>query len=220
MFIYGSIQNLSRDDVKRTREIFNHLWPLPPWRGEKASVPKAKESVNATSEKDLRDVLALRASPLDLDYKRVEWVPAEDTERVRAAFVRLRDLFYNWNQKSKPLPGKPPRLMWESGNITGHRPYFFLQPWSEMGYLFEMTQRGWVVSRAEKIINLDRFMRQLSAWDHVVLYESREMPDTLRIRSEHWGEDFVSLPLYEDAMIRLFRELFPSESQAKRRIDF
>ncbi|RZA17017.1 MAG: hypothetical protein EOP10_23500 [Proteobacteria bacterium] len=147
-------------------------------------------------------------------------MPVEDTERVREAFTRLRDLFYHWNLKSKTEPGRPSRLMWESGNITGHRPYFFLQPYNEMGYLFEMTQRGWVVSRAEKIINLDRFMRQLNAWDHVVLYESPEMPQTLRVRSEHWGEDFVSLPLYEDAMVRLFRELFPVQSQAKRRIDF
>ena len=88
-----------------------------------------------------------------------------------------------------------------------------------MGYLFEMTQRGWVISRAEKIINLDRFMRQLVAWDHVVLYESSELNGTLRVKAEQWGDDLVSLPLYEDAMIRLFRELFPVESLAKRRID-
>ena len=88
-----------------------------------------------------------------------------------------------------------------------------------MGYLFEMTQRGWVISRAEKIINLDRFMRQLTAWDHVVLYESNEAQGTLRVKSEQWGEDMVSIPLYEDAMVRLFKELFPTESLAKRRID-
>lgn len=220
MFIYGSIQNLSRDDVRRTREIFNNLWPLLPWRGQKTK-PSVEEGFHKPApEKDLEEILNLRSHPLRLDQKRVEWTPVEDTQRVREAFTHLRDLFYLWNQKSKSAPGQPPKLMWESGNITGHRPYFFLQPWNEMGYLFEMTQRGWVISRAEKIINLDRFMRQLNAWDHVVLYESSELPDTLRVRAEQWGDDFVSLSLYEDAMIRLFRELFPNESQAKRRIDF
>ena len=206
--------------MRRTREIWNNLWPLLPWRGDKTKNRAGEGSEKATPERDLEEILSLRSHPPKLDQKRVEWVPVEDTERVRESFTRLRDQFYSWNLKSKPSPAMPPKLMWESGNITGHRPYFFLQPWNEMGYLFEMTARGWVISRAEKIINLDRFMRQLNAWDHVVLYESSEMPETLRVRSEQWGEDFVSLPLYEDAMLRLFRELFPLVSQAKRRIDF
>lgn len=205
--------------MKRTREILNNLWPLLPWRGEKTNSHSEIDSVKAAPEKDLEELLKTRSHTGRLDQKRVEWTPVEDSELVRESFIRLRDIFYHWNQKTKS-PGKPARLMWESGNITGQRPYFFLQPYSEMGYLFEMTQRGWVISRAEKIINLDRFMRQLNAWDHVVLYQSSELPDTIRVRSEQWGEDFVSLPLYEDAMVRLFRELFPVESQAKRRIDF
>ena len=206
--------------MRRTREILNNLWPLLPWRGEKKRSQLQQVPVKALPDKDLEEILKLRTHPLQLDQKRVQWVPVEDTQRVRESFTRLRDLFYSWNLKSKTAPGVPPKLMWESGNITGHRPYFFMQPWNEMGYLFEMTTRGWVVSRAERIINLDRFMRELNAWDHVVLYESPEMPETLRVRSEQWGEDFVSLSLYEDAMIRLFRELFPVTSQTKRRIDF
>lgn len=206
--------------MKKTREIFNNLWPLPPWRGKANDASDSTDSRKASAEKDLEEILKSRPNPLKLDQKCVEWSPVEDSERVRESFVHLRDLFYSWNQKSKTAPGKPSRLMWESGNITGHRPYFFIQPYNEMGYLFEMTQRGWVISRAEKIINLDRFMRQLNAWDHVVLYESGEMQNHIRVKSEQWGDDFVSLALYEDAMIRLFRELFPPESQAKRRIDF
>lgn len=204
----------------RTREIFNNLWPLLPWRGEKTSDSREDESFKASPDKDLEEILKLRSRPLNLDQKRVEWQPVQDSQRVREAFIRLRDHFYAWNQKSKTSPGVPPRLMWESGNITGHRPYFFLKPWNDIGYLFEMTNRGWVISRAEKIPNLDRFMRQLNAWDHVVLYESSELPETLRVRAEQWGEDFVSLSLYEDAMIRLFRELFPPDPGTKRRVDF
>ncbi len=206
--------------MRRTREILNNLWPLLPWRGQKTSVASEENVAKVAQHKDLEEILHLRTHPLKLDQKKVEWVPVEDSQVVREAFVRLRDTFYTWNQKSKTSPGKPPRLMWESGNITGLRPYFFLQPWNDMGYLFEMTNRGWVISRAEKIVNLDRFMRQLNAWDHVVLYESQELRNAIRVRSEQWGDDFVSLALYEDAMIRLFKELFPEESQAKRRIDF
>jgi hypothetical protein len=205
--------------VIKTREILNNLWPLLPWRARKAKKLEEDQVSNPLVEKDLQRFLNARATAGWQDQKRVEWLPIEDTQRVRESFIHLRDVFYLWNLKSKPGPGQPPRLMWESGNITGHRPYFFIQPWNEMGYLFEMTQRGWVISRAEKIISLDRFMRQLSAWDHVVLYESGELDGTIRVRSDQWGEDHVSLPLYEDAMLRLFKELFPLESLAKRRID-
>ncbi len=169
---------------------------------------------------ELGKFLASHHLPEHSAQPRVEWRPIEDSQKVREAFIQLRDKLYAWNLRTKSDPLAAPRLMWESGQITGHRPYFFLQPWNEMGYLFEMTQRGWVISRAEKIVDLDRFMRQLSAWDHVVLYEAGELSGTLRVKSDQWGEDFVSLPLYEDAMLRLFKELFPAESQAKRRIDF
>ena len=203
----------------KTREILNNLWPLLPWRARKAKKEVEALPGNSFLEKDLSKILNARATAGWQDQKRVEWIPVEDSQRVRESFIQLRDVFYLWNLKSKPGPGKAPRLMWESGNVTGYRPYFFLQPWNEMGYLFEMTQRGWVISRAEKIISLDRFMRQLSAWDVVVLYEAGELDGTLRVKSELWGEDLVSLPLYEDAMLRMFKELFPAESLAKRRID-
>ncbi|MBC7660892.1 MAG: hypothetical protein H7249_14435 [Chitinophagaceae bacterium] len=205
--------------MRKTREIFNNLWPLLPWRALKSRKKSLDETRKPLPTKDLEALLTPVKGADSVEHKRVEWNPVEDTQRVRNAFIHLRDLFYHWNQKSKTAPGQPPRLMWESGNVTGHRPYFFIQPWNEMGYLFEMTQRGWVISRAEKIINLDRFMRQLTAWDHVVLYESNELDGTLRVKADQWGEDLVSMPLYEDAMIRLFRELFPLESLAKRRID-
>jgi len=205
--------------VRKTREIFNNLWPLLPWRARKAKSDVVKNPPNPLADKDLARFLNARSPAAWQDQKKIEWLPVEDTQKVRESFVHLRDAFYLWNLKTKTGPGQPPRLMWESGNVTGHRPYFFLQPWNEIGYLFEMTQRGWVISRAEKIVSLDRFMRQLSAWDHAVLYESGELQGTLRVKCEQWGEDFVSLPLYEDAMLRLFSDLYPMESLAKRRID-
>ncbi len=210
---------MSRDDVIKTLEIFNNLWTLLPWHARKLKANDEDRVANSLADKNLKKFLSLRAGSNWQDQNRLEWKPIEDSERLRESFIRLRDAFYVWNLKSKPGPGRPPRLMWESGNITGHRPYFYLQAWNEMGYLFEMTQRGWVISRAEKIVNLDRFMRLLNAWDHVVLYEAGEWNGPLRVKCEQWGEDLVSLSLYEDAMIRMFTDLFPAESLAKRRID-
>lgn len=83
-----------------------------------------------------------------------------------------------------------------------------MQPWNQMGFLFEMTQRGWVIARAERIISSEQFMRERSAFDHVVLYESSELPGTLRARSEQLGDELTSLSLYEDAVLRLFQEAY------------
>lgn len=94
----------------------------------------------------------------------------------------------------------------ESGTLQGQRPYFFMQPWNEMGFLFEMTQRGWVIARAERIVSSEQFMRERSAFDHVALFESSELPGTLRARSDQLGEELTSLSLYEDAVLRLFND--------------
>ncbi|MCX6130904.1 MAG: hypothetical protein NTX25_17830, partial [Proteobacteria bacterium] len=88
--------------------------------------------------------------------------------------------------------------------LAGNKLYFYLQAWNDRGYLFEESARGWVVARAEKIAMQDQFMRERSAWDHVILYQAADRPGLLRVMSEQMGEGIVSLALYEDFMSQAF----------------
>lgn len=192
--------------MRNFHEILQSLKPLISWRswwgrksytgvGRKRPVPQA---LHAASSR--------RAWGLGRTDRRnpVEWRAVESSQIVHATFGRFRDFMYDCNRRTKIQAFDAPHSLWETGKLAGDRPYFYLQPWNDRGYLFEQTPRGWVVARAEKIAMQSQFVRERLAWDHVVLHEATDRPGLLRVSSELMGEGIVSLRLYEDFMSQAF----------------
>jgi hypothetical protein len=190
--------------VIKFREIFRSFRPLVTWRSRSEEVderqkqdPRADSSLSGQPMRERSLVLpGLRRR------ERLEWHPVEDSQLVERVFQHLRDHLYDLNRRSKRNVGTPPRYLWESGNLAGMRPYVFLQPWNDRGYLIETAPKGWIVSRADKIASQSQFVRDRMAWDRVTVYQALGQPALLRIASEAMGESMVSLVLYEDFMAR------------------
>lgn len=171
------------------RNFFEKL--LNPWQGfaPPATAP-ADAATNATGE-------LVRSRPLHL--ARRDYQLAESTHVVDEQFQRLRKAIL-----SKALqrhPGQAPRYQGEYGHISDRGGYFYVAPWNEMGWLFERSPTGWLVSQAEKIVERDTFMRRYEPWDVVSIMMTAE-GQNIRLTSQRFGRELMSFSVYEAALAR------------------
>jgi hypothetical protein len=123
-----------------------------------------------------------------------------DSAVIEAAFARMRNLFEENLYDPKKLA---PRYQFERGRLAEDRSYFYLAPWHEEGWLFERGPTGWIVSRAEKIVQQNTFMRRAEAFDSVTLYQADGEKDAcLRLESIAMGPDLMTFPVYAVALQR------------------
>ncbi|NRA44764.1 MAG: hypothetical protein HRU09_07400 [Oligoflexales bacterium] len=126
---------------------------------------------------------------------------AEDDADVDYVFDRLRAYCYERFLETREmglgsyLP-EAPNLFWESGKLDPGRSYFYLKKHNEIGWLFERSGYGWVISRCEKIVEQDLFMRREEAWDVVNLFKLDGPFEHYRVASEKTGGQLISFLLY------------------------
>ncbi len=89
----------------------------------------------------------------------------------------------------------------EAGRISPGRPYFYLKPAGEAGWLFERSGAGWTISQAEKIVGQDLFLRQGEAWDMVSLFGASDSSTYPRVKSPQTGGDLLSFAVYEQKLL-------------------
>ena len=131
----------------------------------------------------------------------------DDDDRVEALFQRFRAALVRRSQGlGSHRLGEPPPFRAEFGRLAlgrSQRSYCYLQPWNEQGWLIERTPTGWFIAPADKNIVTDTFMRTNMAWDSVTLFRPEdETEGLLRIRSSRHGEELISYPVYEDAILK------------------
>lgn len=142
--------------------------------------------------------------------------PVESSELVEEFFLRFRDEVYSQIDRAKQgSPLKPSPVIRETGRLAEGRRYFFLQHLNESGWLFEQTDFGWQVSRAQKIVSEQTFLRSYEIFDRVTLsrpssktvglglYDINSSP--LRVSSERFLSEYVSLSVYEKQLETLWR---------------
>ena len=89
----------------------------------------------------------------------------------------------------------------EAGRIGDGRPYFYMKPSGETGFLFEASNKGWIVSRAEKIHHQDLFLREGEVMDHVTLHTSEDRRGFPRVTSVRMGGSLLSMTVYEQELL-------------------
>ncbi len=124
----------------------------------------------------------------------------QDDETIRYLFLRLRNKIFDeleqmeWIRRQQ---GSGPFYFREYGKVAGERDYFYLKYPGEKGWLFERTETGWIISRSEKIIDRELFLRQELAWDHVLIQRRMDGNKLVRIESHQMGKSFVTYLEYE-----------------------
>lgn len=114
-----------------------------------------------------------------------------------AIFLRMRRNITKSLDDVEKLQGKVLALR-ENGTLMTGKPYFYIKPFSQKGWLFERTDTGWVISLAEKIYGQDSFIRSDHAWDIASILTNTDGNATPRVNSSKFDLNLVSLSLYED----------------------
>jgi len=146
----------------------------------------------------------VRQRPISLETR---YVPVQSTDEVERLFGRLNRRIFSEIDRSELDSAQfgaklQPKMIRESGKLPGRRPYFFVQPLSHDGWLFERSETGWVISQARKIVDISTFMRAYENWDIVTVYEPNDGQGTIRLTSKRFEDNLVSFSVYEQKMLK------------------
>ena len=84
------------------------------------------------------------------------------------------------------------------GVTNDRRPYVFMKPMSESGWLVEMGPAGWRVSQAEQIISREMFMRSHNdPWDVATVWKDPKGIGLTRVQSQRFGRELMTVSEYE-----------------------
>lgn len=173
-------------------------------------VRRSKENKSSsTAYQRTREVPELvHARPAHLEDR---YGVVDDKKQLDAIFAGLRDKLF---EDSEALSAAARRgdggktVFRESGKTSDGRGYIFFKPLNDYGWLVERSGAGWRVSRAEKIISQQMFLRSNSdPWDVAVLYTDPKRSDIVRVNSQRFGQTLMSMAVYEQRM----RESFATE---------
>lgn len=156
----------------------------------------------AGSKRFSREVGIAKRAPYDLIKSRPvslqnKYQVDSNEQRVDEVFSRLRTYLVERVETLNKQHRSPLVVFKEAGRFPDGRPYLFFKPANQRGWLIERQGAGWIVTRAEKIIDRALFLRGTQdVWDSVVLYSS-EQSNSPRISSSKFGGDLLAFTLYE-----------------------
>lgn len=172
----------------------------------------------------------IKSKPAHLVRRNYELL--ENEKEIDQLFNRMmRSMFHISGVRGWRSMQNPPKIRAETGELSDKRFYFYLDPWEDIGWLFERAPYGWVISRADKIINQQEalgkqpwdggveanlFLREES-WDAVTVYKPDDNSNLYRLSSRRMGKELVSFPVYEDGLKNDFHFIMVENSGVNRR---
>lgn len=132
----------------------------------------------------------------------------EDKKQLDVIFANFREKLF---EDAEALSAAARRgqggktIFREAGKTSDGRAYIFFKPLSDYGWLIERSGAGWRISRAEKIISQQMFLRSNSdPWDVAVLFSDPKHSGTIRVNSQRFGQTLMSMAVYEQRMRESF----------------
>lgn len=169
-----------------------------------ASVREASEKRKLASTSSA----IVKSRPLHFEER---YIVSQDSRQADMIFTQLRNgLFEDCDMASeKARRNAGGKMIYrEQGKTSEGRPFLFFKPFSDYGWLLERSGAGWRLSRAEKIVSQQMFLRSHSdPWDVVLLYEDPKGEGSPRVKSQRFGGTLMSPQVYE----RRMRESFMAE---------
>ncbi|MCX6119489.1 MAG: hypothetical protein NT027_18280 [Proteobacteria bacterium] len=139
------------------------------------------------------------------------YVLCESSELVDEVFKKLRSALFeecdSLSVKARNSQGGT-IVVREIGKTSEGRPFMYFKPFNDFGWLVEKSGPGWRVSRAEKIVKDQMFLRsQSDPWDLVMVFEDPQGVGSVRIKSQRFGGSLLAVPVYELKMRESFGNL-------------
>ena len=157
----------------------------------------AKASSQKKRQAPARPLVKNRPASLEQRYRLIE-----DSTFGDEVFQRLQTrLFTMANQGMTDSRGS--KIVYkERGKISPNRPYFYLKPSGASGLLFERSGPGWVVSKAEKIVDRDLFLREGDILEHANIFLADDRTPLPRIKSDQMSNELLAYTVYEQKLLK------------------
>lgn len=163
-------------------------------------------TVKTSYERKAKATEIVHARPAHLEDR---YGIVDDSKVIDALFASLRQKLFEDSDALSALArrGEGGKTVFrEAGRTNEGRPYLFFKPFNDYGWLVERSGAGWRISRAEKIINQQMFLRSSAdPWEVAVLFADPKRPDFVRIKSQRFGETLMSLAVYEQRLRSAFQ---------------
>lgn len=163
------------------------------WASTKDS-PASRAEALATRRRERVALIKSRPATLEERYQLLEHRGLGDE-----VFQRLKRRVIEASEAQQLRGGAA--ILVEAGKLNPGRAYFYLKPLGRQGWLFERSGAGWIVSRAEKIVAQDLFLREGEPIDAVSLFMAADQKGYPRVRSTNLSGDLLSLAVYEQRML-------------------
>ncbi|MEY4631496.1 MAG: hypothetical protein RIQ81_1616 [Pseudomonadota bacterium] len=132
-------------------------------------------------------------------------IPAPSPEEAADTwFARLRDLAV-MEFGGAPFERNAQGYLLETGMLDSERPYLYLQPLNQSGFLFERGGTGWVIARADKIVAKDTFMRAGEFWDVVNVVASPIPGGMPKVSSHRFKDQLMPFSEYRRRLVEAIR---------------
>jgi hypothetical protein len=171
----------------------------------RASAVRAREERDRNQAYARQSAAIVKSRPPQLEER---YAVLQEPTDIDGAFRLLRKELLlevdKLNEAAREEDGS--RLIQREIGVTAEKRHFlFLKPFNDYGWLLERSGAGWRVSRAEKIVSQDMFLRSnADPWDLVNVYEDPSGEGAHRVKSQRFGGALLALPVYHDRMKQAF----------------
>lgn len=195
--------------MKRLKNWANEVFPIN--NGSLESQSKAV--FDARLDRSRQDLGLVKSRPMFLEDR---YQIVQNRGEIETIFDQLREKLVGLCDavsSASRAQGSGRVVLRQVGMTNDRRPYLFMKPMSESGWLFEMAPAGWRVSQAEQIISREMFMRSHDdPWDVATVWKDPKGVGLTRVQSQRFGRELMTVSEYERRVYDAIKDLVASGS--------
>jgi hypothetical protein len=195
--------------MKRLKNWANEVFPIN--NGSLESQSKAV--FDARLGRSRQDLGLVKSRPMFLEDR---YQIVQNRGEIETIFDQLREKLVGLCDavsSASRAQGSGRVVLRQVGMTNDRRPYLFMKPMSESGWLFEMAPAGWRVSQAEQIISREMFMRSHDdPWDVATVWKDPKGVGLTRVQSQRFGRELMTVSEYERRVYDAIKDIVASGS--------
>jgi hypothetical protein len=196
--------------MKRLKNWANEVFPIN--NGSLESQSKAV--FDARLGRSRQDLGLVKSRPMFLEDR---YQIVQNRGEIETIFDQLREKLVGLCDavsSASRAQGSGRVVLRQVGMTNDRRPYLFMKPMSESGWLFEMAPAGWRVSQAEQIISREMFMRSHDdPWDVATVWKDPKGVGLTRVQSQRFGRELMTVSEYERRVYDAIKDIVASGSE-------
>jgi len=195
--------------MKRLKNWANEVFPI----NNRSLESQSKAVFDARLGRSRQDLGLVKSRPMFLEDR---YQIVQNRGEIETIFDQLREKLVGLCDavsSASRAQGSGRVVLRQVGMTNDRRPYLFMKPMSESGWLFEIAPAGWRVSQAEQIISREMFMRSHDdPWDVATVWKDPKGVGLTRVQSQRFGRELMTVSEYERRLYDAIKDLFATGS--------